>query len=437
MAYTIFPSLPVQALIAVVHLVGMTIISIFLALRVSECGPFSWSSFSPSVVRRTLGEVFSPRTYTLLVFLTSYLFLFVSSFLIFGLGLQLDAASCGSAIYLCVTFYTTSKVLIYIFLCACPLSSSDTLSSQTARTAERVHIVWDTGTERVRSPVYLVCAVTVAMYVGVVVAVFVGRIDEFREGDGACVIGLKTVASIPLLSYDLYVNILLTGLFLYPIFRSSRRNPRLRRVAIHTVVAAGIALSTSTVNMVVLTVMHGRQLGWLCLTNCATDVIINSAALFWVTSRPSASDMDSDPQLADVEVDVSINVNEPDPERTTTAKSRTGAQPQRSTHLLTSIVRSFRGTSLKSDSSSRRSSSSFTMPSMTEVEVRSTPPTPVGSVSISTHAGRVDTRFDAFVRRVAPFTTEPSSARDGESVAATPASRYLTGRDHLGYLYIT
>ncbi|CAK5276368.1 unnamed protein product [Mycena citricolor] len=351
MAYTIFPSLPVQALIAVVHLVGMTIISIFLALRVSECGPFSWSSFSPSVVRRTLGEVFSPRTYTLLVFLTSYLFLFVSSFLIFGLGLQLDAASCGSAIYLCVTFYTTSKVLIYIFL------------------SERVHIVWDTGTERVRSPVYLVCAVTVAMYVGVVVAVFVGRIDEFRAGDGACVIGLKTVASIPLLSYDLYVNILLTGLFLYPIFRSSRRNPRLRRVAIHTVVAAGIALSTSTVNIAVLTVMHGRQLGWLCLTNCATDVIINSAALFWVTSRPSASDMDSDPQLADVEVDVSINVNEPDPERTTTAKSRTGAQPQRSTHLLTSIVRSFRGTSLKSDSSSRRSSSSFTMPSMTEVEI--------------------------------------------------------------------
>jgi hypothetical protein len=36
--------------------------------------------------------------------------------------------------------------------------------------------------------------------------------------------------------------------------------------------------------MVVLTVMHGQQLGWVCLGSCGTDVIINALALYFVTN---------------------------------------------------------------------------------------------------------------------------------------------------------
>ena len=35
--------------------------------------------------------------------------------------------------------------------------------------------------------------------------------------------------------------------------------------------------------MVVLTVMHGQQLGWVCLGSCGTDVTINALALYFVT----------------------------------------------------------------------------------------------------------------------------------------------------------
>ena len=33
-----------------------------------------------------------------------------------------------------------------------------------------------------------------------------------------------------------------------------------------------IALVTSCVNILVLTLMHGRQLGWVCLGSCSADV---------------------------------------------------------------------------------------------------------------------------------------------------------------------
>ncbi|KAG5647354.1 hypothetical protein DXG03_000422 [Asterophora parasitica] len=35
--------------------------------------------------------------------------------------------------------------------------------------------------------------------------------------------------------------------------------------------------------MTVLTIMKGKQLGWVCLGSCAADVIVNAVAIFWVT----------------------------------------------------------------------------------------------------------------------------------------------------------
>ncbi|KAJ7775770.1 hypothetical protein DFH07DRAFT_89874 [Mycena maculata] len=63
-----------------------------------------------------------------------------------------------------------------------------------------------------------------------------GRIAEFRQGDSTCVIGLRPTASFPLFAYDLYINILLTGLFLWPVLRSTHSSARLRRVATRTLV---------------------------------------------------------------------------------------------------------------------------------------------------------------------------------------------------------
>ncbi|KAJ7876873.1 hypothetical protein B0H14DRAFT_2567984 [Mycena olivaceomarginata] len=225
-----------------------------------------------------------PRICILLVFLDSYLFLFSTGILVFGVGLQLNATACSTGIYLCVLFYTSSKILIYSFL------------------TEKVYIVWDTGRKRLHSPVFLLCMATLVLYGAVLIIMVIGRVAKFREGDGACVIGLKPTASIPLLSYDLFINFLLTALFLWPLMRSRHSNARLRRLAIRTLVAAGMALTTSTVNIAVLTLMHGHQLGWLCLASCGLDVIFNAAALFWVTvgsGQNSLSGSSPNRQLSD------------------------------------------------------------------------------------------------------------------------------------------
>ncbi|CAK5267120.1 unnamed protein product [Mycena citricolor] len=256
MAYTMFPSLGIQALITCLHVLGVTIVSCFISRRLILADGFS--------VRAVLQLPWA-RLCTLLIFIDSYLFLFASTLVIFGFGLQLNATSCAAGIYLCVLFYATSKILIYLFL------------------TEKVYVVWDTGRSRFRSPVFLVCFVTVALYLAIVLIMFFGRIEEFRPEDGACIIGLKPTASIPLLSYDLYINVLLTGLFMWPLLRSKHSSARLRRVATRTLIASAVALTTSTVNMTVLTLMHGRQFGWLCLACCSSDVIFNAGAIFWVT----------------------------------------------------------------------------------------------------------------------------------------------------------
>lgn len=62
----------------------------------------------------------------------------------------------------------------------------------------------------------------------------------------------------------------------------------LRLLARRTVLSGAVALITSMINIAVLTIMHGHQAGWICLTSCSADVTVNAAALFWVTSFNSS-----------------------------------------------------------------------------------------------------------------------------------------------------
>jgi hypothetical protein len=60
-----------------------------------------------------------------------------------------------------------------------------------------------------------------------------GKIAYIRP-DRVCVIGLKEIASIPLLTYDVFLNIFLTGLFVYPLLRRTITNAGLRALAKRT-----------------------------------------------------------------------------------------------------------------------------------------------------------------------------------------------------------
>lgn len=107
--------------------------------------------------------------------------------------------------------------------------------------------------------------------------------------DRTCIIGLKSMATIPLLTYDVFLNIFLTGLFVYPLMSRKRLSTKLHALAKRTSLyvsilllplsffppfssAAAIALGTSVINILILTLLHGQQLGWVCLASCGFDV---------------------------------------------------------------------------------------------------------------------------------------------------------------------
>jgi len=248
-----------HVLSATVHLLGVTILVHLISRR--------------SRLRHglTLRDVSWPWICVLIVLIDSWLFIFTSGVLILGFGLERSDVSCSMGILLCILFYGSSKLFIYAFL------------------SERVHVVWrpTSHSRRLQCKAYIGCIVVLSGYSGVVGTLFYGRIS-FIDGDrGVCFIGLKPAASVVLLTYDLFVNVFLTGLFLWPLMRKSFHNNRMKRLAMRTLWSAMIALTTSCVNILVLTLMHGRQLGWVCLASCGTDVIVNALVIYWVTSQAS------------------------------------------------------------------------------------------------------------------------------------------------------
>ncbi|CEL53029.1 hypothetical protein RSOLAG1IB_06097 [Rhizoctonia solani AG-1 IB] len=78
-------------------------------------------------------------------------------------------------------------------------------------------------------------------------------------------------------------------MFVGPLVRSSIRSPWLRAIAIRTTVAAFIALVSSGTNVLVLYVLEGKEMIWVCLGACGIDVIINCIALFWAMTGPGSS----------------------------------------------------------------------------------------------------------------------------------------------------
>jgi len=255
----LFPSSGMQLLSALTQFLGVSIMAHCLSRRVA-CEELS--------SLRGWQDLTWARICVLLAFLDSWLFLFTSGVLIFGIGLDRSSIVCSFSIYVCIAFYGTSKLFIYCFL------------------IEKVHVVWarTANAKRFRSPVYIISVITVALYAVVAALMFIGRVHYFRA-DGTCVTGVDLFASVPLLSYDLYVSVFLTTLFLWPLVKTGRIDPLLRRVARRTLLAAAVALSTSTANVLVMTMLRGKELGWVCLGSCGADVLCNALALFWVTQR--------------------------------------------------------------------------------------------------------------------------------------------------------
>ncbi|KAF3082979.1 hypothetical protein TWF102_008768 [Orbilia oligospora] len=233
-----------------------------------------------------LAEVPLARWLVLGVYLDSWLFAFSSTVLNVAFGLRSSITACNAGILLCLICYLTTKVyeppslsiIIYFFL------------------VEKVYIIRSKhkGPRR-KDRLYLFNTLGMLLpYFIVIILTFIFRISELH-GDGECYIGLRLVANIPLLVFDVVINVYLTSLFLVPLFgvcSFDQASQKVRNMAKRTFWGSIATLISTVANLATLVVLRGHEPGWICFACCNADVVFSAIVLHWVTT----TDYDAGPE---------------------------------------------------------------------------------------------------------------------------------------------
>ncbi|KAF1933671.1 uncharacterized protein M421DRAFT_395796 [Didymella exigua CBS 183.55] len=228
-----------------------------------------------------------------------------------GLGL-VSLSACRGAVFLCLSFYILSKIIMYFFL------------------IERAHALRAPFKKRFHDWIWVVgFLLTVSGFGSIGVVALWRPIADMSAIDGRCRIGIPRYTTISLVSYDVGLNILLTLVFVYllsPLILSekhpakrfsashlticfgnmcSRSKPRssliqanqtnqqtmkrMERLLLRTFLGSILVILPTVGNFVALSVLEGRELGWVCLTACTIDVVWTVSVFHWLTIGSTGS----------------------------------------------------------------------------------------------------------------------------------------------------
>ncbi|KAG0052382.1 hypothetical protein BGZ83_002676 [Gryganskiella cystojenkinii] len=183
--------------------------------------------------------------------------------------------SCTLSIFVCLSLYAASKIIIYLFL------------------IEKVYVVSSVASTRKNTLLYRVNILLLTPYSVILVLMILNRVSVLNEQD-ECYIGLKPLASIVLILYDIFISCWLTVLFIRPLMSTTSvlQGPskmKLRQVAQRTLIGSVVALILSSGNVFTLVYFRGYEDAVLCLLSCTMDVTLNAVTVHWVTSRARGS----------------------------------------------------------------------------------------------------------------------------------------------------
>ncbi|KAK0642392.1 hypothetical protein DIS24_g9077 [Lasiodiplodia hormozganensis] len=204
----------------------------------------------------------------IIIYVDSFLFVFVTA-LFKDIGLNSNQTICEGAILLCLICYMSTKIFIYFFL------------------VEKAYIVRGKHNPRMKDKLFLFnCFFMMLPYTVVVILNFVWRIAYINK-TGTCIIGMEKRAMMPLITFDVVVNVYMTILFIVPLRQlysyKNRQNSTLHTMAFRTFVGSCATLTSSVGNLTVLMVLKGEP-GWICLLCCNADILFSVLVLHWVTS---------------------------------------------------------------------------------------------------------------------------------------------------------
>ncbi|KAF2854361.1 hypothetical protein T440DRAFT_544678 [Plenodomus tracheiphilus IPT5] len=254
-----------------------------------------------------LQQIKNPNfTQLLVMMLYAFSLSFVISAAIVTIGLDLATmGTCRGAIILCLAFYVGSKVTMYIFL------------------VERAHAMRAPFMRRHCDMVWLLSMLAIGLGFGsAAITGFVWPIADFESHNRRCHIGLRRRVTIPLLGFDILLNVFLTLVFVYLIsptvrtinipfcafpasrftmclgnicsrardtvtvdlHRSNQRMVRqMEHLLVKTLVGSVLIMLPTLGNLISLCVLGGRELGWVCLTICTLDVTWQTCVFHWLT----------------------------------------------------------------------------------------------------------------------------------------------------------
>ncbi|KAH8791908.1 hypothetical protein BGZ57DRAFT_872647 [Hyaloscypha finlandica] len=212
----------------------------------------------------------------LTIYVDSICFVAGTAVLSNGFGIDSSHKICQQALLLCLSCYMTTKLLYYFLV-------------------ERAYIIRRSSKPRFKDKLYLFNSFGMLIPYCVVIALnFIFRFANYENG--SCRIGMKRVAMIPLIAFDILVNVYLTSLFLIPLRAlysyKNDRNSQVRTIALRTFIGSCCTLTSSVVNLTVVMVLNGEP-GWICLMCCNIDILFSVLVLHWITSKDNASTISS------------------------------------------------------------------------------------------------------------------------------------------------
>ncbi|TVY69013.1 hypothetical protein LSUE1_G006200, partial [Lachnellula suecica] len=226
----------------VLSLVSMSLLAVCLSRRVQNVR--DWSRL-PLVCWLVL-----------LIYSDSVIFVFGTAIISNGFGVDSSKDMCSKAILLCLGCYLTTKFLYYFLV-------------------ERVYIIRRTSKPRSKDWLYLFNSCGMLLpYCVVIVLNFLFRFSIYE--DGTCRIGMKRIAMIPLIAFDIVVN----GCTPTKTIAHHKSEPS----PSEPLSAAAAPSSPAPLVMV----LHGEP-GWICLMCCNIDILFSVLVLHWITSKDNAS----------------------------------------------------------------------------------------------------------------------------------------------------
>ncbi|KAI9727430.1 MAG: hypothetical protein M1834_008374 [Cirrosporium novae-zelandiae] len=244
----------------ILNLLTIGILALFLTRRISTVRKSKWRQL--------------PLGYwmAIAIYVDSLLFILISALLSKALNINESRSLCDAAILLCLLCYLSTKVIVYYLL------------------VEKAYVVRASRVPRLKDKLWLFNFFgVICPFLVVIVLNFYFRF-AFIDDSGTCIIGMERIAIIPLLSFDVLLNVYLTILFLIPLIKSysSRKDvvpmtEALRTVAFRTFWGCCGSLLSSIVNITVLIILNGEP-GWICLTSCNSDILFTVIVFHWVTT---------------------------------------------------------------------------------------------------------------------------------------------------------